>query len=184
MNRNLIEVLRDRIVDQIQDFNEVLLWNNQIDSLSRDPENETGTERSYSFPVCFIGFEIPTEYTGTGSMVQEGDVTTTLFIVNEQYDTENEIGEPNLSVFDLKQRVFTAVQNWSDDTKGVGPFNRINEETDEDHPNLYVFKQRYNVKIRDCDKADETDTTTLSEIDLTLEPVIGDIVIRTSKGFS
>lgn len=173
MYRELIEKTRDRILAEVTEFNEVLPWNNQIDSM------ELSQERSYNFPNCFIGFQIPALFTNEASGQQHSTIELTLYIVDEIYSNEFDDGTPNLDIFDIKQKTFIAMQGYTDGF--IGPFSRIAEETDEDHPNLYVFKQTYTVELIDCTIPDNKEKATPTGAIINGEIVIDDIVIRTSK---
>jgi hypothetical protein len=173
MYRELIETVRDRIVAEVTEFSEVLLWNNQVDSM------EVSEERSYNFPNCFIGFQIPANYTDESNQVQQAKIELTVYIVDEITVNEFDDGTPNLDIFDLKQKVYQSLQSYT--ATPIGPLSRITEETDEDHPNLYVFKQTYSVEYIDCSIPEMKDTATPTTLEVNGEVVIDNIIINTSK---
>ena len=65
MYREVIETVRNKIIADVTEFNEVLLWNNQVDSM------EVSEERSYNFPNCFIGFQVPAVLKDESTQVQQ-----------------------------------------------------------------------------------------------------------------
>jgi hypothetical protein len=176
MYRTLIETVRDKIITDVTEFGEVLVWNNQIDAM------EVSEERSYSFPSCFIGFQVPAVYTNESNQVQRSKIELTVYIVDETPINEYDDGTPNLDIFDLKQKVFLSLHNYT--VKPMGPLSRISEETDEDHPNLYVFKQVYSVEWLDCEIEDNKQKATPTSAQITSEVIINPLStpgVRTAK---
>ncbi len=173
MYRELIEAVRNKIIADVPEFNEVLLWNNQVDSI------DLQEERNYNFPNCFIGFQIPALFNTETSGQQKAQIELTVYIVDEIYSNEFDDGTPNLDIFDLKQKVFLALQTYS--ATPMGALSRISEETDEDHPNLYVFKQTYSVEYVDCEVPDNKDYATPTQVEITGEIIVDNDVFKTSK---
>ena len=173
MYREVIETVRNKIIADVTEFNEVLLWNNQVDSM------EVSEERSYNFPNCFIGFQVPSVITDESNQVQQSKIELTVYIVDEIYANEFDNGVPNLDIFDLKQKVFKALHSYT--LAPMGPLNRIAEETDEDHPNLYVFKQTYSLDWIDCAIPEDKTTSTPTDVTINGEVLIDNTVIKTSK---
>jgi hypothetical protein len=173
MYREVIETVRNKIIADVTEFNEVLLWNNQVDSM------EVSEERSYNFPNCFIGFQVPAVLKDESNQVQQSKIELTVYIVDEMYANEFDNGVPNLDIFDLKQKVFKALHSYT--LAPMGPLNRIAEETDEDHPNLYVFKQTYSLDWIDCAIPEAKTTATPTDVTINGEVLIDNVVIKTSK---
>lgn len=175
MYRELIEKTRTKILADVTEFNEVLLWNNQVDAI------DLQEDRNYNFPNCFIGFQIPAIYTNETGGQQNSRIELTLYIVDEIYSNEFDDGTPNLDIFDLKQKCFISLQGYTDEN--VGPFSRISEETDEDHPNLYVFKQTWTVELIDCEVPESKLTATPDTLNITGEIIVDNDVIKTSNQY-
>ena len=173
MYRELIETVRNKIISDVTEFKEVILWNNQVDSI------DLQEERSYNFPNCFIGFQIPATFQNQTNQLQQANIELTVYIVDEIYANEFDDGTPNLDIFDLKQKVFKSLQGYT--SNPIGALSRIAEETDEDHPNLYVFKQTYSVTYLDCEIPEGKTTATPTGADITIMPVIDNDIIKTSK---
>lgn len=173
MYRELIEKVRAKIIADVTAFNEVILWNNQVDAM------EASEERSYNFPSCFIGFQIPSIFIDESNGTQQSEIELTVYIVDEIYSNEFDNGTPNLDIFDLKQLVYKSLQGYT--VNPQGPLSRVSEETDEDHPNLYVFKQTYKLSYIDCEIAEDKATATPTQATITGQIIVDNDIIKTSK---
>lgn len=176
MTKDIIEGIITKIATDVPEFNEVNLWNNQIDAL------DAQEERPFAFPVCFIGFEQPFPYVSIANKTQKGVGQITVFVCDEIYQNTNEDGTPNLNILDLKTKVYLSLQSWSNKDICLGALDRIEEEADEDHPNVYVFKQRYSFEFFDASKFDNywSDATPTS-LDASGQLIIDNDIIRTSN---
>jgi hypothetical protein len=173
MYRELIEQVRSKITTDVTAFNEVLLWNNQVDGI------DLQEERNYNFPNCFIGFSIPALFKDESNGTQQSEIELTVYIVDEIYSNEFDDGTPNLDIFDLKQDVYKSLQGYT--VNPQGPLSRIAEETDEDHPNLYVFKQVYKLSYLDCEIAEAESRATPTQATITGQIIVDNDIIKTSK---
>ncbi len=117
----------------------VRLWNNQMQL------SEEGQQIPFQFPACFIDF--PTiEWKQLPKDVQQSEgLLVRIYIAFESFATfEN---EEDLAVFDLRQEVYLALQQFKP-TKG-SKLLRIAEQTDTRHSNVYLWVMDFVTNFQD-----------------------------------
>ncbi len=125
--KEFYQELRQQIEDTTT-VQHVRLWNNQIDLF------EKGEQIPFLFPAVFIDFpSIPWLQIGGGEATSE--LMTRLYIVFESFATAE--NEEDLAIFDLRQEVYLAVQDFKPTQSSK--LQRINEQTDPNHTNVYVW---------------------------------------------
>ena len=118
-------------------------WNNQLALIIQD-----GGARSQMFPMpaVFIAFKT-NEIQQLGEGRQMFYVDFDLHILDWQMDSGDGNFEQNLTVYDLKDKVFQAIQKFqpglTDTAVPVGSCIRISEQEDNDHNGVYHFIQSY-----------------------------------------
>ena len=157
--------------------NHVRLWNNQI-SLS-----EQGEQIPFQTPAVFIDYP-SIEWLSVGKGVQTADLTIRFYVVFESFATSE--NEEDLDVFDLREEVYLALQDFK--PTDAGKLTRISENTDITHTNLYVWQMDYVTKYTDTvafyprgSVTAEANTLVL-DTDLIIDPNTVDGV-RTDKDF-
>ena len=148
MQRFFVEGILNKIAADLPQFETVGLFNDQFDKL------DNGTIDSLRFPALFISFPDGVEYDSQGGQMQRApDLTVRFYIADELTISRMSISKTVLEVFDLKQEVFKAFNSKqvSGTNTTASSFVRINEETDENRTNYYVFIQDYRVNLIDSD---------------------------------
>lgn len=118
-------------------------WNNQLALIIQD-----GGARSqmFNFPAVFIAFKT-NEIQQLGEGRQMFLVEFDLHILDWQLDTGDGNFEQNLTVYDLTDKVFQAIQKYqpglTDEAVPVGACIRVSEQEDNDHNGVYHFIQTY-----------------------------------------
>ena len=142
------------------------IWNNQTHWI------EEGQGYDFLKPAVFIEFVNAQQIVDIGGGVQQYDpLEINLHIIHQFMDASDGTLEQNLDIFDLKQLVYAALQTWH--CQGSGPFTRISEEQDYDHPHIYHFIQTFRTSYVDSSQAIpiggyDIDPT----LDLVLTPVV------------
>ncbi len=127
----------------VQGVSFVHKWNNQLQLIMQD-----GGARSemFTFPAVFIAFKT-NEIQQLGEGRQLFYVDFDLHILDWQLDSGDGNFEQNLTVYDLKDKIFQAIQKYqpglADTTVPVGACIRVSEQEDNDHAGVYHFIQSY-----------------------------------------
>lgn len=137
MNREFIQQVLDKVAADLPQFKKVALFNNQFDKM------DEGTIDQFNFPCLFISFPDDVPYTNRAAGVQRTDEFRVRFLIGSSFHTDKEI----LNAFDLKQKVMTEFDQWQPDNGTT--LVRVNEQTDEDRSNYYVFLQDYTTSLVD-----------------------------------
>lgn len=137
------------------------VFNNQFEL------TESGKMYSFPFPCCFIEFvnDQPVQQLGNGIQIYN-PLIIKIHIGNNQADAADGTMEQDLSVFDLKQEVYAALQKF--EPSGAIPFIRTNETQDYNHTNIYHFIQEYTTSYVDQQQAEPVGGV-LSEAPLDLD---------------
>jgi len=155
------QAIREQIQLECPDIKHVRLWNNQVQF------NADGMQIEYLKPAVFIEFLSPINYTKLGCGLQKADdVVIRLHIVHEFYNGIEQ--EENLGVFDIKDDVYFALEEWKSETAKTGHMTRIAEELDTSHTNIYHFIQDYTINwIDDVSQRIKNGVTTSATIKVT-----------------
>lgn len=118
-------------------------WNNQLALILQEGGAKS---QMFPFPASFIAFKT-SEIQQLGEGRQLFYVDFDVHILDWQIDSGDGNFEQNLTVFDLKDKVFQTIQKFqpglTDATVPVGACIRISEQEDNDHNGLYHFIQSY-----------------------------------------
>jgi hypothetical protein len=129
----------------IKDLQFIQMWNNQLENIN------DGGNYSFLLPAIFIEFVNNQNVDSVGGGVQVFDpLDINVHIIHDQYDSTDGTMDQNLEVLDLKQKVYKALQLFK--TNGSGYFNRVSEDQDYNHSNIYHFIQTYRTTWTDCDR--------------------------------
>lgn len=123
----------------VSDIKYVHKWNNQLRLIL---ESGGAKSQMFPFPAVFIAFKYaPIEQLGEGRQLFYVDFE--LHILDWQLDTGDGNFEQNINIYDLKDKIFLAIQKFKDPDDSVGSCIRVGEEEDNDHNGIYHFIQRY-----------------------------------------
>ena len=137
----------------------VRLWNNQVNLWDK------GEQIPFQMPAVFIDFP-QLEWSQIGKGKQNSQLLTRLYIVFESFITAE--NEEDLDVFDLRDEVYLAVQDFKPTQSGK--LQRVAESTDPNHTNLYVWTMDFRSTYTDI-VAEFPRTPTTGEITtLTITP--------------
>lgn len=157
----------------------VRLWNNQIGLMEKGEQIPIP-----SYPAVFVDFpSIIWSQLGKGK--QNAQLTTRLYCVYESFATDE--NEEDLAVFDFFNSVYLAVQDFQPTQSGK--LQRISEQTDIMHTNLYVWQMDFISTYTDINAefprggVPATVNTLNLDADLIIDPATVD-GIRTAKDFS
>jgi hypothetical protein len=177
--RTLYTDIRTQLETEIPGIH-VRLWNNQI-KLS-----EEGEQIPFLFPAVFIDFPyIQWAQGGKGTQRTQEPLIIRLYICFESFATAE--NEEDLDMFDLRQKVYLAVQDFK--PTQAGKLMRVAEQTDPNHTNVYMWVMDFNTtymdKVAEFPRGLTPATITTLDLtkDLQIDPATVD-GIRTDKGFS
>lgn len=121
------------------------IWNDQV--------NQMEDQNIYSFPTPSVFIELIStndiQRLGGGFSIYN-NLVVRVHYVHQQLDAGDGTQERNLTVFDQKQLIFAALDNY--EPNGGGMFNRTSEEQDESHTNIYHFIQDYETNYVDVSR--------------------------------
>jgi hypothetical protein len=129
LTKDLYSEIRTKL-ESITDFKYVRMWNNQFD---RENVNE-----AFQYPCAFIEFE-DVETTDLLNDIQHFEVTVLIHIGFESYLTED------LTIFDLKQKVYEALGNFTSATGFFIKFKWLSDKQNFDHDNTQEFIMTFKV---------------------------------------
>lgn len=121
----------------------VRLWNNQVE-LSEKKE-----QIPFQTPAIFIDFP-SIEWSTIGKGKQNAQLMTRLYCVFESFATDE--NEEDLQVFTFRQEVYLVAQKFK--ATQTGSFQRVSEQTDPNHTNLYVWIMDFTSTYTDIDAED------------------------------
>lgn len=124
----------------------IRLWNNQI-------KNEDDAQYAdFAKPACFVEFSnIIVQTLGGGQSQIYDNLLIILHLCHEFYDAQDGTFEQDLPVFEIKQRIYAALQRQKNTMAVI--LNRDSEEMDYDHDNIIHYKMNF--------KANQIDDTVL-----------------------
>lgn len=143
--KELIIEIRDKIQESLPEIKHVAVWNNQVAQL------EAGDNWAFALPAVFIQLDV-NDIVQLGRYAEEYDLRVIIHIVQEFYNGDRM--DENLTIFDLKQKVFKAIKNLHGETSST--LTRVGEEQDFDHTNIYHFIQTYQTRLTDTSAEPET----------------------------
>jgi hypothetical protein len=128
-----LELILDE--DENQVLKQVGVFNNQFERA------EQQEQEPIFFPCAFVSFPEEIVWTNYGAGMQNADVLVRIYIGLETLENET------MDIFDLKDKVFMALQGLKED--GFSQLVRVGEKTNEDWNGYYVFYQDYRTKVND-----------------------------------
>jgi hypothetical protein len=144
----------------------VQMWNNQLESL-KTSDTERNIMYSFSLPALFIEFRnADTEQLGNGNQIYP-NLVVRIHILHRLEDAGDGTMEQNLAVFDLRDAIQVALQNFR--PAGASEFIRQKQEMDYNHNNVYHYIMDYG-----CTYIDTLTNQPLDSI-TTTQPVNPDI---------
>jgi hypothetical protein len=176
--RSLYTEIRAKLEAEISGVH-VRLWNNQVEF------SEAGEQILFTYPAVFIDFpNIPWKQGGKGTQRTDEEFFIRLHICSENTNTSE--GEEDLAVFDLRDQVYLAVQDFKPTQSGK--LMRSNEGMDTKHTNVYEWIMDFKATFQDTlaqfprgGVTAQINTLTLAT-DLQIDPNTVDGV-RTDKDF-
>lgn len=155
--------IKARLKLKIPDLNFIAVYNNQFDLM------EGQQIYSFPFPCAFVEIVSDSEAQQLGNGVQIFDpLYVKIHIGHEFYNGDNQ--EENLAVYDLRDKVYKALQKW--EPNGAVAFIRSSETQDPDHTNVYHFVQTYTTNYIDTIMEQPVDGQTVNppfELDITID---------------
>ena len=144
MKQLLIDI-KDRLSSEVPEIKFSAMFNNQFENINRDDPNGYC---AFPLPAVLVEFDNSNQsnYIGNGVQIYE-PLVIRMHIGMEQLDSGTGTLDENLDIFDLKNKVYLAFQNWH--TEGSGTFNRTNENQDYNHNNLYVWQMEFTTSYID-----------------------------------
>lgn len=118
------------------------VWNDQVNSIEQ--------QKIYSFATPAVFVELfntnDIQRLGGGYTIYN-NLRVRIHVVDQKLDAGDGTQERNLTVFDLKQTVFSVLDNYEPDRAGM--FHRGSEDEDKSHTNIYHFMQEYMTNLVD-----------------------------------
>lgn len=143
--KDLYLAVKARLVALVPELMYVHVYNNQFSQIT----DEGRESYSFPFPCAFVEIVTPSEISQLGNGVQMyEDVIVRIHIGDDYYNNHTDGSQDeNLRIFDLRQKVYEALQKFTPD-KCV-TFVRVEETQDFDHTNVYHFVQDYKTNYID-----------------------------------
>jgi hypothetical protein len=165
--KSLFLAIQSRILQEVPEITYVRIFNNQF-------ENVTVKNSTYDFPMpcVFVEFENANEpkQLGGGFQLYE-PLNVILHLGVNELDSATGYLDQNLNVFDLKDKLYKAMQKFEPNKASI--FIRTSEEQDYDHTNIYVWKQTYKTTFLDGNMEEpQNPTYTIPVTDLTITKTI------------
>ena len=140
---DIIARIRSKITEAV--LPHIDIWNNQIEQME--------AQELYTFPVPAVFIELvntqDVQQLGKGLQIYN-DLTIIFHVVHQQLDAGDGFQDRNDEVFDLKQTLYAALDNFEPD--GAGMFARQSETEDKSHTNIYHFLQQYKTNFVDISR--------------------------------
>lgn len=132
----LYNALKAQIQSKAPSIKYISIWNNQLDNLV------DGKEHVFLTPAVLFEFVPSIPIGGIGNNVQIYErLNVRAHIVDFELDAKDGSMEKNVTIFDIKQEVYKALQLFKCDGSGI--FDRQSEEPDYNHSNIYHYIQDY-----------------------------------------
>lgn len=136
--KDLYLELRAQILAAATSVQHVRLWNNQVNLI------DNNEQIPFPFPAVFIDF--PTiEWIDRGKGTQGSRLLVRLHLIYESFHTSE--NEEDLAVFDFREEVYLAVQDYKPSFSGK--LMRLQEETDTQHTNMYHWIMDFETEYSD-----------------------------------
>jgi hypothetical protein len=146
--------IKNKILAQVDNNgNQVIkfcqVWNNQVEWEMQ------GKMYDYIKPACFVEFEAPQQLQqlGTGEQIYD-ELIVRIHIVHDFFNAtdSDSLLEQDLTIFDLKQWVFIALQKFQPNMAAT--MVRVSESQQYDHNQLYHYIQEYKTNLIDTTMAE------------------------------
>lgn len=148
MERELLSAIQTKLGATVPEILFIHMWNNQVERL-KEVNDEGISTYVFPLPATLIEFVSPMEILQLGNGVQLYDpLIIRIHFVHNLLDAGDGTMEQNLEVFDLKNKVYKALQGF--EPAGAVAFVRVAEEQDYDHPNLYHFIMDFQTNFVDA----------------------------------
>jgi hypothetical protein len=146
--------IKTQLLAQVPELAFIQMYNNQFDLIEKQ---ET---YSFPFPCCFIEFVTETiQQLGNGVQIYD-PLTVRVHIGNDFYNAIDGTQEQDLIVFELKQKIFKALNKF--EPLGATVFIRFSETQDINHSNIYHFIQDYKTNYIDQDRSEPLNKTQIN----------------------
>lgn len=127
------------------------IWNNQLEYLL------DGKLEAIPFPACFVEtIANQDQHMAVGQGVTTFDPVFRIHLLHQFYNTEGSF-EENTEVFDLRDSVVRKLNRFK--PLMCGPFDKISEEPDYQHGNVYHYIISYRTKFTDFTGSDQDEDT-------------------------
>lgn len=160
----LFNDIKARLQTKVPELKFIQMYNNQFLQI------EDGTVYAFPFPCVFIEFVNENEIKQLGGGYQIYDpLTIRVHIGQDYYDATDGTFEQNLAIFDLRTKVFRALQKF--EPTGAVQFIRYSESQDYQHTNVYHYIQDYKTNYIEQamkEPVDGIETTPPTDLDLTV----------------
>lgn len=139
-----------------------LVWNNQIEYLRQ------GQQMVLPNICSFVEIIVNnSNAVGGQSYNIDSELTINIHLLHTHYSTEGSNDE-NLLVYDLRKLVIDKLYNYKSNSM-VSTINKISEQMDYDHDNLYHYILTYNARIREQINTENIFTLSVPPISLQLD---------------
>lgn len=137
--------IKSQIQYAMPQLRHVAIENGQIEAVNQD---ESVPEDVFPMPAVFVSFPAPIMWKQLGNGVQIAEpLTIRVRLAMNELDAGNGAMDENTNIFDLKDRLFLALQDF--EPNGAGKFVRSSEEQDFDHNNMYVYAMEFTTTFID-----------------------------------
>ena len=183
--KNLFIALRARIATKVPEVLHMAIFNDQINRLQNIQPEGDYSQDCYAFarPAIFVEFLNPNEVIQLGQGVQMYDpLIIRIHLIHDNFHNGGDM-DMDLAIFDLKDKVFKALQKF--EPTGSGLLIRTAEEQDYDHGNIYHWIMDFTTTYVDSLAAEPVgsiSTVPPTSLNLTLDLDIDNPVVRTGNG--
>lgn len=162
----LFQAIQTQILNEVTEITYVRMFNNQFENAVQ--ENNT---YDFPFPCVFIEFinEQQPKQLGAGYQLYEPLVVRCHIGMNE-LDAADGTLDQNLNIFDLKDKVYKALQKF--EPTGASVFIRTSEQQDYNHGNIYIWQMDFTTTWLDANRTEPLNPTfTEPPTDLEINPI-------------
>lgn len=155
--------IESQIKSQVTEVQFIHVYNSQFDLM------ENQESYSFPFPCVFIEFVAQNEIQQLGGGYQIFDpLMINVHIGHNLYDAGDGTMEQNLDIFDLRTKIFKALNKF--EPNGAVQFIRVSETQDTNHKSVYHFIQTYKTNYIDNSRSEPVNgVTTTPPTDLELD---------------